>query len=71
MSTALDLFSQVDVIYTDFSKAFDRLGHGVILQKLSSFDLVMDFITFLESYVADREQFAQSFGVRSFKFSVE
>lgn len=53
MSTALDLSSQVDVIYTDFSKGVNRLDLGVILQKLSSFGLTMDFITFFESYLAD------------------
>lgn len=53
VSIALNLSSQVDVIYTDFSKGVNRLDLGVILQKLSSFGLTMDFITFFESYLAD------------------
>lgn len=35
--------SQVHVIYTDFSKAFDRIGHVILFYKLSSKGLsIMD-----------------------------
>ena len=27
---------QIDAIYTDFSKAFDRVHHGLLIQKLRS-----------------------------------
>ena len=34
---ALEKGYQVDVIYTDFSKAFDSVDHGILLRKLGSF----------------------------------
>ncbi|KAH0818266.1 hypothetical protein GEV33_004525 [Tenebrio molitor] len=34
LSDALDNHSQVDVVYTDVSKAFDRIDHGLLLIKL-------------------------------------
>jgi hypothetical protein len=34
---ALDNHSQVDVVYTDFSKAFDMIDHNLLLNKLESF----------------------------------
>ncbi|KAH0822373.1 hypothetical protein GEV33_000418 [Tenebrio molitor] len=36
LSDALDNHSQVDVVYTDLSKAFDRIDHGLLLIKLES-----------------------------------
>ena len=39
ISEKLDQQSQVDIIYTDFAKAFDRLDHGILLNKLNSFGL--------------------------------
>lgn len=35
----LDSSGQVDVIHTDFSKAFDKFGHGILSKKLSNCDL--------------------------------
>ena len=33
----LDMQGQLDVIYTDFAKAFDSIYHCVLLNKLGSF----------------------------------
>ena len=35
LSKVLDQQGQVDVIYTDFSKVFDRIDHRILLAKLS------------------------------------
>jgi hypothetical protein len=37
IANAIDNNTQVDVIYTDFSKAFDKLNHNILLSKLSAF----------------------------------
>lgn len=44
IAEALDEGGQVDVIYTDFSKAFDTLDHGILLQKLFNFGLTFTHI---------------------------
>lgn len=50
----LDAGGQVDVIYTDLSKAFDRLDHTILLRKLSYFGLSSGFVSFFESYFSNR-----------------
>lgn len=45
---------QVDVVYTDFSKAFDKVEHSILLSKLYSFDFTDFFIKWFSSYLKDR-----------------
>ena len=42
IATALNNEQQVDVIYTDFSKDFDRINHAILLSKLDYFGLGVD-----------------------------
>ena len=46
--------SQVDCIYTDFSKAFDKLAHSVILLKLKKTGFPKWFLQWVESYLSGR-----------------
>lgn len=69
ISTHLDQAGQVDVIYTDFSKAFDRLDHGILLAKLSDIGLTTPFLTFFASYLKDRKLKVDCRGVRSIEIS--
>ncbi|BES95313.1 WD repeat domain 59 [Nesidiocoris tenuis] len=53
----LDAFSeglQVDCIYTDFSKAFDRVDHRVLIEKLSSFGFHGVLLRWFEDYLRGR-----------------
>lgn len=50
---------QLDVIYTDFSKAFDRLDHGVVAAKLLSHGFHKNLVTFFISYLSNRRQFVE------------
>ena len=68
LSEVMDEGGQVDVIYMDFSKAFDRLDHGVLLTKLVSFGFNFKLIHFFESYLLNRSQFVQFQGHRSNEF---
>lgn len=45
---------QVDSIYTDFSKAFDIVIHGILLEKLKNFDIGDCLIEWMKSYLLDR-----------------
>lgn len=57
VSSELDVGGRVDVVYTDFSKAFDKVDHSILIKKLLTFDLSEDFVCFLDSYLRNRSQF--------------
>lgn len=65
ISSVLDNRGQVDVIYTDFSKAFDRIGHDIILGKLSRFGFSELLLSFFSSYLKGRQYFVQYNGWKS------
>lgn len=68
VSHAIDESGQVDVIYTDFSKAFDRIDHTILFSKLSSWGLSSSLLSFMQSYFANREQFVSYNGFNSEPF---
>lgn len=47
---------QTDVIYTDFSKAFDKVNHNLLLTKLSHMGFTDSFLKWLRSYLTNRTQ---------------
>lgn len=47
---------QVDVVYTDYSKAFDKLSHFHLLRKLEAVGIHGDLLRWLESYLSNRCQ---------------
>ena len=51
--------SQVDAIFIDFSKAFDKVPHSKLVSKLSTFKLPAIFIRWIQDFLANR-----SFAVR-------
>jgi hypothetical protein len=56
LSDTLDNHSQVDVVYTDLSKAFDRIDHGLLLIKLESFGFSDSLVELIRSiYVRGSE----------------
>lgn len=68
ISDAINANSQVDVIYTDFSKAFDRLDHRILI---NNFTYLYGFSSCLTnlfiSYVEKRPQHVECFGRSSVK----
>lgn len=64
----LDNRGQADVIYTDFSQAFDRINHQILLQKLNSFGLCPAFILFIKSYLYNRSNYVYYNGYKSYYF---
>lgn len=53
------LGAQVDVIYTDFSKAFDRLDHKLLVKKLHKLGIRGILLSWIESYLTGRTQRVQ------------
>ena len=52
----LDKGLPVDVLYLDFSKAFDKVPHKRLLQKFKTFNFPTELITWIENWLSDRKQ---------------
>ncbi|KAL0881298.1 hypothetical protein ABMA27_001181 [Loxostege sticticalis] len=53
---SMDNGRQVDVIYTDYSKAFDRIDHNLLLGKLQDIGIRGDLLRWFSSYISNRSQ---------------
>jgi hypothetical protein len=47
---------QVDTVYTDFSKAFDRVNHSLLCSKLEGYGVHGSLFRWIESYLSRRSQ---------------
>ena len=56
---------QVDVMYLDMSKAFDKVSHCKLVRKLFDYGFGGKLLACLESYLYDRMQRVKAFGVNS------
>ena len=52
-------YEQTDVIYTDFSKAFDTVNHNLLLLKLEKMGFSLPLLAWIKSYLLFRVQFVQ------------
>ena len=55
-TTLLDGGGQIDVIYTDFEKAFDKVPHKRLLSKLHSYGLNDKLILWIKAFLCSRTQ---------------
>lgn len=60
---------QVDVIYTDMSKVFDKLDWLTLLLKLSKLGLPGNILSLIKSYLSNRKNFVFVNGRKSYPFS--
>lgn len=65
LHTILDSSSQADCIYLDFSKAFDKVCHQLLLHKLSNLNLDRNVLQWIESFLTRRTQFVHANGFNS------
>ena len=65
LSDSLDRGVQVDVIYTDFSKAFDQVDHSILLNKLKYYGIDGSIFSWMKSYLTDHTQAVILQGVES------
>jgi len=56
---------QVDVIYTDFAKAFDRVDHELLIIILGKLGFSHPLLSWFKSYLTNRSQFTQVHGFYS------
>ena len=56
LATILNRHSQADVVVLDFAKAFDKVPHHRLLQKLKQYNLDNDVIGWVESFLSSRKQ---------------
>lgn len=56
LCTAFNDRCQVDTIYTDFRKAFDKVNHRILCCKLSLYGVHGNFLRWVESYIKNRSQ---------------
>ena len=61
----LDNGISVDVLYTDFQKAFDSVPHRRLLEKLASYGFCGKILTWIESFLTSRKQRVVIKGLKS------
>lgn len=71
LHSVLDRGSQIDCVYLDFSKAFDRVFHQLQLLKLSKLSIDMDVLHWIQSFLTHRSQFVHVNGINSSLFPVK
>jgi hypothetical protein len=65
VSTALHNKQQIDIVYTDLSKAFDVVNHRILSSKLISFGLCDNLVKLFASFLSDRKQYVECGGFQS------
>lgn len=70
LTNELDDGLQVDAVYTDISKAFDKVNHSLLLKKLKSAGVHGTLLDWCQSYLADRSQRVVVCGYESASFGV-
>ena len=48
--------NEVTVIYLDFCKAFDKVDHKIVLQKLHALGITGDLLRWIASFLINRKQ---------------
>ena len=56
LTTRLDNKTQVDMLYLDFSKAFDRVSHQKLIHTLSQYKIDCKIVNWLKDYLSCRRQ---------------
>ena len=55
----IDSSTTVDMIYLDFSKAFDKVDHGIVLHKLRDFGITGNLGLWFHQFLSDRTHFGR------------
>ena len=60
--------TQIDVVYTDLQKAFDKVNHQILLQKLRNIGFSTSAVALFASYLNQSRQYVKYNGVRSYTY---
>lgn len=52
----LDAGNDMDIVYLDFAKAFDKVSHTKLLNKLKSYGIQGDILNWIHSWLSNRKQ---------------
>ena len=67
--SVLESGDQLDVIYTDIRKVFDRLNHAILLQKLHNIlYMYSSLLNWIQTYLHKRKQYIRISGWESLTF---
>ena len=61
----------VDAIYLDFSKAFDKVDHQILMMKITQLGIGGKLAKWINSFLTDSEQFVLANGKKSRRIKVE
>ena len=64
-TSALELGHQMDVIYLDLQKAFDKVPHARLLSKLKSYGIGGKLLQWIENFLSNRRQCVHLHGSKS------
>ncbi|GBM10082.1 putative RNA-directed DNA polymerase from transposon BS [Araneus ventricosus] len=67
--SSFQIGSQLDVIYTDFLKAFDSIDSGILLNKLHGLGFHVNLTEWLHSYLCNRTLYVDFYNAVSREFS--
>ena len=56
---------ETDVIYLDFSKAFDKVDHGLLLKKLKHYAIGGKLLDWIREFLVNRKQIVSVDGIHS------
>lgn len=71
INRGIDNSKQTDAIYLDLTKAFDRVDHSILLNKLNYYGFSDKLIIFFASYLTSRKQYVTFRGFRSDTYVIE
>lgn len=67
---AIDSGYQADVIYTDFSKAFDEVSHRILIRKLEAYGVIGSMLNWIYSYLKNRSFYVVVNGFQSIVLNI-
>ena len=56
LTRKIDQDKAVDVVYMDFSKAFDKVPHGRLIQKVKSYGIRGELVRWVQNWLGHRKQ---------------